>query len=350
MASPLSLAVAFAMVRAGAAGTTASELDTVFGFPTSGRDAAFNAITRRLATADVPPAPNRKAREANQKPQPPVVSVGNALFPQKGLAIGAPFLRTLAAEYGAGVRPVDFATGDALNQVNAWAEKQTAGRIKKIFDQLDGATKLVLANAVYFKADWHSYFLDASAAPFTKGDGTVIQAPTMHRTGLMRYAQTGGMSAIELPYALGEFAMWVMLPAVGGKPEDTLAPAAYGALRSAFGEAQVAIAVPKWDFETSLDLATLLPGLGLRKAFEPSADFSGIAGGLFIAQAVHKANITVDEWGTEAAAVTGIGMPTSAQPEPAIRFTADRPFAFAIVGGKERIPLFIGRVSDPAAK
>jgi serpin B len=351
VASPLSLAVAFAMLRAGAAGTTASELDSVFGFPASGRDAAFNSITRQLVTTEVPPVPDRQPRQAAQKPKPPVVSIGNALFPQKGFEVGAEFLRTLAAEYGAGVRPVDFATPDALKLINAWADQQTAGRIKKIFDQLAGDTKLVLANAVYFKADWLAYFIDvAAAAPFTKADGSVIQAPSMRRVGPMRYAESGGVTAIELPYAAGEYAMWLMLPPAGGKPEDALTPATTGKLRAAFSEVQVEIAVPKWSFETSLDLGELLPGLGLRAPFGGDADFSGIAKGLFVSQAVHKANISVDEWGTEAAAVTGLAMALSAPPRPTVRFIADRPFAFAIVGGNDQIPLFVGRVSDPMAK
>lgn len=350
IASPLSLAVAFAMLRAGAVGATASELDSAFGFPASGRDAAFNAITRQLVTTDVPPAPDRRPREADGKPKPPVVSIGNALFPQKGLAIGAPFLRTLAAEYGAGVRPVDFAAADALKLINAWADQQTAGRIKKIFEDLNSNTKLVLANAVYFKADWQTYFMYVSPEPFTKASGAVIQAPTMRHTGQVRYADVNGMTAIELPYSGGEYAMWIILPKAGSKPEDALTAATMGPLRGSFAAASAEIAVPKWDFETSLDLTTLLPDLGLPTAFGSGADFSGIASGLFVSQAVHKANISVDEWGTEAAAVTGIGMATSGPPTPTVRFIADRPFAFVIVGGGDRIPLFVGRVSDPTAK
>ncbi|WP_203906307.1 serpin family protein [Rhizocola hellebori] len=135
-----------------------------------------------------------------------------------------------------------------------------------------------------------------------------------------------------------------------GAAVDALTPAGIAKVRAAFTEAPVEIAVPRWEFETSLDLATLLPGLGLRAAFGAGADFSGIADGLFLAQAVHKANISVDEWGTEAAAITEMSMPASAQMKPPIRFSADRPFAFAIVGGKDQVPIFVGRVSDPTAK
>jgi serine protease inhibitor len=350
VASPLSMAVAFAMLRAGAAGVTATELDSVFGFPASGRDEAFNAITGRLATVDVPPVPDRKPRQANTPPKPPVVSIGNALFPQKGFTIGEEFLRTLARQYAAGVRPVDFAGADAIRQIDAWVDRQTAGRIKKVFQTLDPATRLVLANTVYFKADWQAYFPEVADAPFTKADGTVAQTPTMRRSGRVRYAETGGMTAIELPYAAGLYAMWLMLPPAGGRPEDALSSVVMGRMRAAFTQTQVEIAVPKWDFETTLDLRSVLTGLGLKSAFGEGADFRGIAPGLFFSQAIHKANITVDEWGTEAAAVTAVAWAVSGPPPATARFIADRPFAFAIVGGDDQIPLFVGRVSDPTAK
>ena len=348
VASPLSIAVAFAMARVGAGGTTASQLDATFGFPVEGRDEAFNAITQRLVTTDVPPVPNRKPRDARQRSAPPVVSIGNALFPQTGFPIGEPFLRTLAAQYGAGARPVDFGKADAVRQINAWAERQTAGRVKGIFHQLDPTTRLVLANAVYFKADWQAPFVDQSrAAGFTRADGSLVQAPMMHAQRTIRYARVDGGSAIELPYAGGPYAMWLMLPRPGGKPEDLVAPAALAAMRGAWHDARVDVVLPKWDFSTTLDLVAILSRLGLVAPFDAAADFRGIAAGLVISEAVHAADISVDEWGTEAAAVTGIAMELSAPPQPDVEFHADRPFAFAIVGGSDGIPLFIGRVSDP---
>ncbi|WP_144122538.1 serpin family protein [Catellatospora sichuanensis] len=349
VASPLSIALAFAMMRAGAGGTTAKELDAVFGFPANGRDQAYNAVSRQLATVDVPPKPKSGDRDRSAKRLPPVVSIGNALFPQKGFTVGAEFLRTLAEQYAAGVRPVDFG-GDAVDRINAWVNHQTAGRIPKVFDDLDADTKLVLANTVYFKADWRSYFVDVADAAFTRADGTVVRTPTMRNALAVRYAETGGIAAIELPYAEGPYAMWLMLPPSGGKPEDALSHQVLARLRDSFTELQVDVAVPKWDFESSLDLKAVLSGLGLTSAFGGGADFSGIASGLFISKAVHKANVTVDEWGTEAAAVTGLAGAVSAPPPPTARFIADRPFAFAIVGGRDRIPLFIGRVSDPSAR
>lgn len=348
VASPLSIAVAFAMLRAGAGGTTAAELDTVFGFPAAGRDEAYNAISGRLATDAVPPKRDTSTRDPNQPSKPPVVSIGNALFPQKGFAVGQDFLRTLARQYGAGVRPVDFAD-DAAEKINSWVDRQTAGRITKVFEHLDPFTKLVLVNTVYFKADWQRSLDPLGDMPFTKADGS--QAKTAFVGGAqvgVRYAETGGITAIELPYASGPYAMWLMLPPSGGKPEDALAPRTLARLKDAFAPAQADVQFPKWDFQTGIDLKDVLERMGVRSAFA-DADLSGIAPGLFVSQATHTANITVDEWGTEAAAVTGIATATGAPAPAPLKFVADRPYAFAIVGGDDRVPLFIGRVSDPSA-
>ncbi len=350
ISSPLSLAVAFAMLRVGAGGATAKELDTVFGFPATDRDGAYNALTAQVANTEIPPPPDKSKREAGEPPRPPVVSIGNALFPKKGFAIGEPFLKTLALDYGAGVRPVDFGDEQALKLINGWADRQTAGRIKQVFDRLDAATKLVLANTVYFKADWQHTFAPPMLARFTKADGSVVQAPTLGRTANTRYAESGGVTAVEIAYAAGPYAMWLMLPPAGAQPEQALRPETAQALRGAFTDAVVAVSFPAFDFETPTDLLQVLPKMGLASTFGAGADFSGIAAGLSIDQAVHKANITVDDWGTEAAAVTALSMPTSGPPEPQKRFIADRPFAFAIVAGKDKVPLFTGVVADPTAK
>jgi serpin B len=348
VASPLSVAVAFAMARVGAGGSTASELDATFGFPASGRDEAFNAITRELVTADVPPKPDTKPRDPRDKPKPPVMTLGNALFLQKSFPVGQEFLRTLAAQYGAGVRPVDFSRTDAVKAINHWADRQTAGRIKKVFDSLDPATKFVLANAVYFKGDWSSFFLEVGTGPFRRADGQQLEVPTIGGQRSVRYVETAGLRAIELEYAAGPYAMWVILPPVGGKPEDGLTRGALAAIRGGLADARAEVTMPKWDFATTIDLTPALKTLGLRAPFE-AANFDGIAPGIFISDAVHKANISVDEWGTEAAAVTAIAGATAMPPQAAIEFRVDRPFAFAIVGGEDHIPLFIGRVSDPSA-
>lgn len=350
--SPLSIAYAFAMARAGAGGATAAQLDQVLGFPPAGLHDAFNAITRQVVTADVPPAASRKPR-TDATPRPAVVCVGNGLFPQSGLPVGQPFLRTLAEQYGAGVHPVDFAGGKAAGVINQWVSGQTAGRVKKLFDSLSPDARLVLANTVYLRADWaQSLFTESGVTnqPFTRADGTTVAVPTMHGQSTLRYAAGDGWQAVEVPYAGGRLAMRILLPAAHQAPGRLLSPAVMSAVTGALHDANVGLSLPRWQSTSSIDLVAALGRFGLTLPFTPGADFGGISPGLFVNQAVHRATITVDEWGTEAAAVTGLGFATSGMEPAKIQLTVDHPFAFAIVHTATGVPLFMGQVADPSAQ
>ncbi len=348
--SPLSIGYAFAMARAGAGGETAAQLDQVLGFPPSGLPDAFNAITRQLVTADVPPAP---AKRKNGEQLPTVVCVGNALFPQRGLPIGDQFLRTLAAHYGAGVHPVDFAGGKATPVIDRWASQQTAGRIRKVFDSLPGDTSLVLANTAYLRADWDRALFagePVTTEPFTRTGGSSVGVPMMHGQDDLRYAAGDGWQAVEVPYAGGRLVMRVLLPTAPGRsPGSLLAPQVMSSVSASLHTENVALSLPRWDFASGLDLVPALEKLGLTVPFTPAADFTGISPGLYVAQAVHRANITVDEWGTEAAAVTALGFATAGRPPAKVQLTVDHPFAFAILHAATGVPLFMGQVADPSA-
>ncbi|HKT01660.1 MAG TPA: serpin family protein [Rugosimonospora sp.] len=349
--SPLSIAYAFAMARAGAGGDTATQLDRVFGFPQSGLHDAFNAITRQVVTADVPPAKPRKP-DPGTPPQPPVVCVGDALFAQQGLPLGAAFLRTLAAQYGTGVHPADFAAGKATGLINDWARRQTAGRITKVFDSLSADTKLVIANTVYLRADWpRDLFAQepVTSQPFTRSGGGTVQVPTMYTGADLRYAAGPGWQAVEVPYAGGQLVMRILLPAPGRAPGPLLAPQTMAAVAAALQPRPVGLSLPRFDFASDLDLVPALEALGLTAPFGAGADFSGISPGLYVGQAIHRANITVDQWGTEAAAVTGLSFPLAAPAPPRLQLRVDHPFAFAVVHTGTGVPLFMGQVADPSA-
>ncbi|GII80067.1 serpin [Sphaerisporangium rufum] len=346
--SPLSVACAFAMARAGARGAAAAALDRVFGFPAAGPHQAFNALTRRIVTSDGPP-PDDEDEDAATRP--PVVAVANGLFVQQDATVGAEFLRTLAAQYGAGVRSVDFTAG-AAREINAWVDRQTAGRIKKLFDRLSPQTRLVIANAVYLKARWLFPFEEPAGergAAFTRADGGQVRTDLMRKHEVFPYAAGPGWQAVALPYVRGELAMWVLVPARGTAPGGMLAPDRLREVRDGLADAPVRVAIPRWDFATGLDLEPALRRLGLGAIFDDGADFSGIAPGLSVGQVAHRANITVDEMGTEAAAATGMAMAVSAPAEPVAEVRADHPFAFAIMHTPTATPLFIGHVAEPAA-
>jgi serpin B len=354
--SPLSVAYAFAMLQEGAKGETKTQIDKAFGFP-DGVGEAFNALTKGLVTSTAPPvASPRPSADSDPPPAKPVLTIANALFAQAGYAFEQPFLDTLGQQYGSTMQSTDFRdTTAALAAINHWADVHTAGRIKEVFTSLDPSTRLVLANAVYLKASWTQYFQDAGKQDF-KAAGGIVSTPMMRRADEnFGYATGTNWQAVTLPYFGGRLAMRVILPTGSATPADLMKPSVLDAAATTKSTA-VNVTMPPFDFASNLDLEQLLPKLGITGAFDPnSADLSGIttAEQLFIYQAVHKANITVDRLGTVASAVTALAaMPASAriQPVPPIEFTVDRPFVFEIVDTKTGAPLFTDSVADPTAK
>jgi serine protease inhibitor len=326
--SPLSLAFAFAMARAGAGGETAAELDRVLGFPERGTHEAFNAIASQTATAHV--------------------RVANGLFTQHGLPVGAAFLEALATHYGTGVHPVDFAR-DGAEIINAWVQDATAGRIPRLFDALSPATRLVLANAIYLKAEWRHPFEEAATThEHFAAAGGPVRVPMMHLTADLAYAAGTDWQAVDLPYKGADLAMRLIVPADDQAPDALLAPDLLAAVARSLAPAYVRLAMPRFDYGSHIDLVPPMKALGLRTVFEAGADLGGIHPGLRIDGAVQRATVTVDEWGTEAAAATGLMALTSMRPPPEIAISADLPFAFAIVHPPTGLPLFAGLVGDPS--
>ncbi|MDP8929642.1 MAG: serpin family protein [Actinomycetota bacterium] len=352
--SPLSVAYAFAMARGGAVGTTAAEIDNVLRFPEQGVHAAFNALDRAIVTQGGPPpqlSPS-ETRSALAGPQPPVVAIANGLFVQHQFEVRRAFLETLAANYGAGIGRVDFTNPPAAKQtLDAWVRKHTAGRIQELFSHLDPTTRLVLANAIYLKADWESPFPqhDTETTTFTRTGGSQVQVPLMHDRSRRRYATGDGWKAVELIYAGGELAMWVILPDDPTRVLDSTSPQLYKQLAERLTEGEVEIFLPRFDFATDIGLVPVLQALGMQTPFRPDADFSAMSPEpLFIRDAIQRANITVDEYGTEAAAVTGLAFAVSEPPPPELTLRADRPFAFMVSHLPTDTPVFIGHVADPS--
>lgn len=351
--SPLSVAYAFGMLRAGAAGESRRQLDETFGFPEGGPDRAFNASSRRLVSTDGPPAPAEEKRDQDQDPPEPTVAIANGLFVDDEVEPAEDFLRVLAKQYGAGVQRLDLDDPAGLDQINRWVSEQTADRIPSLFDELESEDPaLVLANAIYLKAEWASTFSegDTTEAAFHAPEEEVRVA-TMRQQGSFGYVEGDGYRAVELPYAGGELAMRILLPDDDGEggpaPAALLTPEVSDEVATELRSRQVDLSMPRFDFSSDADLTTVLGKLGLDLE---TIDLSGIAANLEVTQAVHRANITVDEQGTEAAAVTGIevGVNSAPAPEDPVRMRVDRPFAFTIVHTETNTPLFLGQVADPA--
>lgn len=298
------------------------------------------------------PVPTASPSSSTGAPPKPVVAIADGVFAQDSKTINPGFLDTLQHSYGAPVQTVDFTSPQAVQALNSWAAEHTAHRITKIFDMLDPATQLVLANAVYLKAAWLQPFEPAQTKPaaFHTAGGAVSRPPTMHQHAGYAYAETGAFQAVELPYAGGTLAMLILLPRAVMDPAALLTGPTLLAAQKALTDQLVDLSLPTWKTSSDVDLATVLQGLGIVSAFGAGADLSGIAPGLHISQAAHRATITVDETGTEAAAVTAFAIAGSAKIPPPVpaTMTVDHPFAYAVLDTKTGTPLFTGVINDPA--
>lgn len=347
--SPHSVQLALAMAWAGARGSTESQMATALRFqlPQARQHAAFNALDQELTARAARPVESGDALQ---------LRVVNALWGQRGHSFLPAYLDTLAESYGAGVNLVDFvrdAEGER-GRINAAVSAQTSGRIPTLLPEgsVNAATRLVLTNAVYFKASWAEHFNPEYTAPsaFHRADGTTTTARYMGRTGDYAYAAGEGYEAVELPYAGGQTSMVMILPAAGtfADFERALTAERLQGILAGLQMRSVGLTIPTFSFLSSTSLKQLLQSMGMNDAFADGADFSGIDGTreLRVSDVIHQGFIGVNERGTEAAAATAVTFVGTAYMEPAT-FAATRPFLFVIRDRPTGATLFMGRVVDP---
>jgi serpin B len=346
--SPYSAAVALGMTVNGAAGKTRDEMLAVLAADDVGSlDDGLNALTAYVESL-AGPVPHTKDEIA--------LDSANQLFGQADEKWEQPFLDALASSYGAGLREVDYEkeTEKARIAINDWTADQTHDRIPEIIPEgvLDEQSRMVLVNALYFKAPWLQPF-DAGATTdddFHLADGTVVQVPTMH--GGAQISDGDGWRAARLAYSGFTLAMTVVLPDEG-REDDLDALIGSGGLpdllASAGGDAELSL--PRWKFLVGAPLDAALKVLGMPTAFDSDqADFSGMTteDELYIAAVLQQVFIAVDETGTEAAAATAVVVSAdSAVLNPPQPLVVDRPFVFVIHDVEHGTPLFLGKVVDP---
>ncbi len=349
--SPYSISTCLAMTYEGARGNTAQEMAQVFGFGTNQEQfaAAFGDLQRQIEDREVPNVIE--------------LHLANALWTQEGFPFLTTFLQSATGDYQASVNQADFATSaDAATQaINRWVAQQTQNRIQDMLapGSLNSLTRLVLANAIYFKGTWNVAFspTNTTTQVFNVSSSLQVTVPMMHEpavvTNLYNYVRTADYEALELPYASNRFSMLVLLPAqVDGykQLEAELSLAFLANVKTQMKKQMVEIYFPKFSLESDLDLKEVLSALGMPSAFEQGlADFSGLDGmtDLYLSLIRHKAWIDVDEAGTEAAAATVTGITTTVAPGNPV-FRADHPFLFFIREERTGSLLFLGRLLNPS--
>ncbi len=350
--SPHSISVALAMTYAGASAETEEQMaDTLhFGLTQDRLHPAFNSLDIELT---------KRGEGAEGKDSEGFrLNIVNAIWGQKDYKFLNSFLDVLAENYGAGLRILDFikAPEDSRITINDWISEQTEGKIEDLIPQglINELTRLVLTNGIYFNAAWSFPFNEnaTSDGAFHLLKGDEVTVPMMRQTESFCYAEGDNYQAVELSYDGNELSMVILLPQSG--EFDTFEGSFdLQKLNRILGELkykQVDLTMPKFEFESSFSLKGALSDMGMPVAFLPDADFSGMTGNreLFITEVVHKAFVSLDEAGTEAAAATAVIVGLTAIPEKPVTVNIDRPFIFLIRDIRTGALIFIGRVLNPS--
>jgi serpin B len=343
--SPASIAAALRMALAGARGETAAELADVLRLP--GPEAAADGLKQ---LAGIRPGDGLTFRAPN------------IMWLESAESVRDDFLAQLAETVA--VERCDFSRApEAARQViNDTVAEQTAGKITGLIPPgvIDSLTRLVLTNAVYLKALWTHQFpaKDTTQKSFYPERLGPAPVDMMHLAAELTYHRGDGYQAVLLPYRGGSLAMAVVLPdgplsefngrlgGVGG------VGGVLAGLLSSGAQCQVDLSLPRFRVDAGFMLKDTLESLGVRTAFTPAADFSGITEDepLHVSAVVHKAWIDVGEEGTEAAAATAVVIAALAlirKPPPEVTLVFDRPFLFTIADTASGLPIFLGQFTRP---
>jgi serpin B len=343
--SPYSISNALAMTYAGASGNTAREMKTALHFNLEPErfHAAFGKIVRHFQA----PAQKRGFQ----------LEIANRLWGQVGMGFRPEFVKLGEDQYLGGFKEVDFHKREEARQtINDWVDKATHKKLGALVPEeaITPNTRLVLTNAIYFKAAWDQPF-----ASFKKpGDYHLtadekVAVPLMGATRFAGFFDDGATLGLELPYQGDDISMIVLLPKkVDGLPglEKTLTHANLNKMLAKLENQNVEITLPRFTMTSMFALNDVLGKMGIKDAFvDGTADFSGITSEhkLCIHYVVHKAYVNVNEAGTEAAAATGVFLGTLGRPPAPVPFKADHPFLFLIRDRPTGSILFMGRVVDP---
>jgi serine protease inhibitor len=336
--SPLSASMALGMAMNGAAGTTFDEMRSTLGFGTAAEseiDQGYKSLITLLRGLD----PSVDFR------------IANSIWTREGFPVTPTFTDAGRNWFDAQVGTLDFASPSAVKTINDWVSSSTAGKIPSILDKIENDEVMFLINAIYFKGSWREKFdpAQSQSAPF---HGIAGDQPTtlMHRDGTIRFTQTPGFSAVDLPYGNSAYSMTVVLPAAGQNVDAVLASlrsAAWSTWATQFHDADVDLYLPRIKLTWERGLIPDLQALGMHAAFvDGGADFtrlSPLGDRLFISTVKQKTFVDVNEEGTEAAAVTNVGISLTSAPIR-ITFRVDRPYVFVIRERLSGTVLFLGAI------
>ncbi|MBE0677053.1 MAG: serpin family protein [Bacteroidales bacterium] len=344
MLSPLSASTALTMLLNGCDGDTYEQLKGTLKFPAdltiSDINEAYNSLITQLLEAD-----------------PKVTfSLANAVFYRNEFSVKPAFLSIMNVDYDAYLRGLDFSLTSALTTINKWASDNTNGKIPKVLDEISADAVMFIMNALYFKGDWSFQFdkTKTQDRPFFPESSGQINVSTMNGEVGAKVVSGTGFAAIEMPYGRTNFTMIAIVPE--GALTGFMSGFNYLLWSDITGDldeldefGKTVVYMPKFTFDYETFLNQQLQAMGMTDAFDPSlADLSGISdANIYVSFVKQNTFVAVDEEGTEAAAVTTIGVEVTSFPPQPRQFIIDKPFIFAIRERTTNTLLFIGQVVNP---
>ncbi len=342
--SPFSVSTVLQMVGNGAGGETKAEMQRI------------------LKTTDLPAETlNAACKDLNQSLNSQtnvILNLANAIWYQEGVRLKPGFVSDNQNFFAAKLAGVDFAKPESAQTINDWADKSTRGKIKEVVRwPIPPLTRVILANAIYFKGKWDRPFDKRETQPhvFHLSGGGEKQTPTMWQHRDLSYQEGDGYQAVRLPYAGGRLQMYLFLPATNSTLAKLLADFNGEAWRDKilpqFEKHKGTLALPRFKMEYAAVLNDPLKALGMKQAFSENADFSAVAAEpLYVSEVKQNSFVDMNEEGTEAAAVTTVNMIAKGmfRPEKSFEMIVDRPFLFVIGDDSTKSILFMGVIYDPA--
>ncbi len=348
--SPYSIYQAFLMVYAGADGETKAEIADALDFDNEdgNRIHQFAAALNQVLTT--------RPEYLEENAQPLEFTNANSLWLQEDMEVNQIFIDQLTVNYNAGLQLVDFSQPEEARQaINLWVAAHTNDKIKDLLPEgtLDELTRMVIANAIYFKAAWSNQFDEANTEnlPFHLLDGSEKEVEMMQNDFTGMATSNDSYQAVTLPYEGGNYAMTVIMPFGDfNNFEQNLGDNLDDIFEAIAGNASIRLSFPKFTTESSYALVDQLKALGMNKLFESGeADLSKINGqrDLYVSNAIHKAIIEVNEEGTEAAASTILGITTTSLASQSFDLNFDHPFIYVIHETTTNAIVFMGRLVEP---
>ncbi|MCX2741428.1 serpin family protein [Pontibacter anaerobius] len=339
--SPLSISMALTMTYNGADGTTKEAMRQTLGFDLAS-DEDINKSYKELAAL---------LKGIDKKV---VFTSANSLWHNKDYTLRTPFVELNKTYFDATVQGLNFSSPAAKDQMNNWVKEKTSGKITSIIEETSANDVLFLLNAIYFKGTWTYKFDKSLTKPgaFFLEDGSTVTHDFMWlKKGKYLSYEDASKRIIDLPYGNEQFSMTLVIPTGQHKVQDVVQELSAVNLKTWLASADTSgheLLMPKFKLEYKEKLNDMLTQLGMGVAFTGNADFSRMVEGnpgLAISKVMHKTFVEVNEEGTEAAAVTSVGIEvTSANPSP---YRIDRPFIFMIREKSSNAILFIGKLMQP---